>query len=129
MQLNASTRVVRIDRRGWLALAAVMLAFGVWLGVARDAGVWPLFAFGAMPDLALFLGMGSRLAKGQLHPRAVPFYNALHSLLGPAALAVATTAVGGSSLWFVAALAWATHIAIDRAVGYGMRDRNGFQRG
>jgi hypothetical protein len=64
-----------------------------------------------------------------LHPRAVPFYNALHSLLGPAALTVATAAFGWSNLWFVAALAWTTHIAIDRAVGYGMRNRNGFQRG
>lgn len=36
------------------------------------------FAFGAAPDLALLLGAGSGLARGQLHPRAVGIYNALH---------------------------------------------------
>ena len=30
--------------------------------------------------------------------------------------------------WLVGALAWALHVAIDRAVGYGLRTPDGFQR-
>lgn len=129
MIAHGSMSGLRISRMIWMAIAVAALAIGIWLGVVRHAGIWPLFVFGAMPDLALFFGMGNRLAKGQLHPRAVPFYNFLHSLLGPAALMATTAALGWSELWFVAALAWATHIAIDRAAGYGPRDDNGFQRG
>mgnify|MGYP006198445953 CR=1 FL=1 len=51
-------------------------------------GLWQFFVFGAMPDIALLLGIGSGLAKGQLHPRAVPLYNALHRFAGPAVLGV-----------------------------------------
>ena len=61
------------------------------------------------------------LTKGQLHPRAVPLYNALHRFIGPVILAF----VPG---FLVGALAWGLHIAVDRAVGYGLRDRDGFQR-
>jgi hypothetical protein len=33
-----------------------------------------------------------------------------------------------SPIWLSAALGWALHIAIDRAVGYGLRGSDGFQR-
>jgi Domain of unknown function (DUF4260) len=59
--------------------------------------------------------------KGQLHPRAVPLYNALHRFIGPILLAF----VPG---FLLGALAWGLHIAIDRTVGYGLRSRDGFQR-
>ncbi len=78
-------------------------------------------------NLALFAGIGRGLAPGQLHPRAVPLYNALHRLVGPAALAVASIWLGEA--WRVAAMAWAAHVALDRAVGYWLRTREGFQRG
>jgi hypothetical protein len=75
----------------------------------------------AAPDLALFAGIGPNLAEGQLHPRAVPLYNALHRFAGPVLLAL----VPGFQL---AATAWALHIALDRAVGYSLRAPDGFQR-
>ena len=53
----------------------------------RDTGWWQFFAFGAAPDIALFVGIAPGLAKGQLHPRAVPLYNALHRFAGPLAFA------------------------------------------
>ena len=62
----------------------------------------------------------------QLHPRAVRLYNALHSYGGPALLAVAAIVVPFS--YVIGALAWAFHISWDRALGYGMRTRDGFQR-
>jgi uncharacterized protein DUF4260 len=90
-------------------------------------GLWQFFVFGAMPDIALFMGIGSGLAKGQLHPRAVPLYNALHHPAGPiafAAVAAAFMPVG----YLVGAGAWMLHIGIDRVAGYGLRTPDGFQR-
>ena len=107
-------------RSAYAALAAALLTASI-LVMARDGAAWQFFVFGAAPDLALFVGIGSGLAKGQLHPRAVPIYNALHRFPGPIILAL----VPG---FLVAGLAWALHIAIDRAVGYGLRSPDGFQR-
>jgi Domain of unknown function (DUF4260) len=113
-------------RGAYAALTALLLA-GAIAEILRDGtGVWQLLAFGAAPDLALLLGIGPGLEKGRLHPRAVPFYNAAHSLWGPAVLAVAAIALPAA--WLVGALGWALHIALDRSVGYGMRTRDGFQR-
>ena len=107
-------------RAAYAALAAALLTASI-VAITRDGHLWQLFAFGAAPDVALFVGTGSGLAKGQLHPRAVPLYNALHRFIGPVILAF----VPG---FLVGALAWGLHIAVDRAVGYGLRDRDGFQR-
>ena len=90
-------------------------------------GLWQLFAFGAMPDIALFVGIGSGLAKGQLHPRAVPLYNALHHPAGPVAFVVVAAAFLPAG-YLVGALAWGLHIAVDRVAGYGLRTPDGFQR-
>ena len=83
-----------------------------------------MFAIG--PDLALLFGISSTLEQGQLHPRAVRLYNALHSYWGPGLLAAAVIVLPAGYL--IGALAWAFHISLDRAVGYGMRTRDGFQR-
>ena len=114
-------------RRGsFAALSALLLTAAIAGAVALGAGWWQLFAFGLGPDLALLAGIGAGLAKGQLHPRAVPLYNALHSFWGPAVLALAAVVLPAGFL--IGALAWAFHISLDRTVGYGMRTRNGFQR-
>jgi hypothetical protein len=110
------------------ALAATLLALAVFELVNHGTGWWQFFAFGAAPDLALLAGIAPGLAKGRLHPRAVPLYNALHRVWGPLALA-ALAAVDVVSLgFFVAAIAWALHIAVDRTAGYGLRTPDGFQR-
>jgi hypothetical protein len=102
------------------ALVAILLAPG--------GGGWEALVFAVAPDVALLFGMAPGLARGQLHPRAVPLYNVLHSWGGPLLLGIA------ASLWFglpllAGAVAWAVHIAVDRAVGYGPRTPEGFQRG
>ncbi len=56
----------------------------------------------------------------------MPAYNALHSYWGPCLLVLATVALHGSFL--IAAFAWAFHISLDRALGYGKRTPDGFQR-
>jgi Domain of unknown function (DUF4260) len=108
------------------ALTALFLAAAGYLLATDGAGWWQFFAFGATPDLALFLGIGRSLETGQLHPRAVPVYNALHRYWGPAALALLSLVLPEGYL--VGALAWATHISLDRCVGYRLRTPDGFQR-
>jgi hypothetical protein len=115
------------ERRLIYTLLGLVLAGTAIVEVARNGvGFWQLLVFAAGPDIALFFGMGSNLDRGQLHPRAVPLYNALHRFGGPLLLGVGALWAGAP--WLVAALAWAAHIAFDRALGYGLRDREGFQR-
>jgi hypothetical protein len=81
--------------------------------------------FGALPDVALFLGIGRGLQRGQLHPRAVGLYNALHRPWGPVAL---TAAAIVDPVLLAGAAGWAVHIAIDRLAGYRLRTPDGFIR-
>jgi hypothetical protein len=115
-------------RLAYATLGAVLLVAIVLETARHGTGYWQLAVFGLGPDVALFLGAGSGLAKGQLHPRAVGLYNLLHRFWGPLVLA----ALASSGLipfgYFIGALAWALHISLDRAVGYGLRTRDGFQR-
>ena len=109
-------------------LAAVLIVSAVAVSVAGPASGWLALAFGIGPDLALFAGIAPGLQKGQLAPRAVPLYNAAHLYLGPLVLAAAIAAGLLSHAWLGAALAWGAHVALDRAIGYGLRGRDGFQR-
>jgi hypothetical protein len=125
---RTAARPARVRRRlAYAALGAVALAVALGQAATHGTGWWQLVAFGLAPDLALVAGAGSGLARGQLHPRAVRLYNAVHSLWAPLALvllAVAFLPLG----YLVGALAWAAHIALDRALGYGPRTPDGFQR-
>jgi hypothetical protein len=111
-------------RRTGYALAFVGLLSAAF--VVAGPGTWQIWAFLVGPDVALLLGAAPGLQKGQVHPRAVPIYNALHVFAGPVLLGVAGVWLG--PVWLAGALAWGAHISIDRAVGYGLRDRDGFQR-
>ena len=113
-------------RIAYAALTAVLIAALALEVAATDTPWWLVVVFLLGPDIALFLGIGSGLEKGQLHPRAVPLYNALHRYWGPAALALASIVLPEG--WLAAALAWALHISVDRTVGYGLRTPEGFQR-
>lgn len=114
-------------RLGWGAAAITLLA-GTVLQVQDHGGGWLALGFIIMPDLALLAGIDRSLQKGQLAPRAVPLYNALHRFVGPAILAVLVFTGVLPTVWLSAALAWAFHVSFDRAVGYGLRDSDGFQR-
>jgi hypothetical protein len=105
--------------------AVLVAALAVEVAVT-DTSWWLVVAFLLGPDIALFLGVGSGLEKGQLHPRAVPLYNAVHRYWGPVALGLASLILAKG--WLAAALAWAVHVSLDRAVGYGLRTPEGFQR-
>jgi hypothetical protein len=108
-----------------LGVAATVVA----VAVAGDqhTGWWQLVVFAMAPDIALLVGMSSGLQRGQLHPRAVPIYNAVHRFWAPAVL-VAVTLLVRRPDWLVAGLAWSAHIAFDRSLGFGLRTPEGFQR-
>jgi hypothetical protein len=115
-----------VRRTGFALAAFALTGLAVFVAAGHGTGWWQFLAFGAGPDLALLAGIAPGLAPGQLHPRAVPLYNLLHRFYGPIALALAATMLGVGYL--VGALAWGAHIALDRALGYGLRTPDGFQR-
>jgi hypothetical protein len=117
-------------RLAYAAGAAVLLTASIVTFTHVDAGGWvfPVFAIG--PDLAFLAGIGQTgsLARGQMPSRAVPLYNALHRLWGPLALGIAAAAGLLPPGLLVGALVWGFHVCFDRAVGYGLRTRDGLQR-
>jgi hypothetical protein len=110
------------------AVALLVASIAVFVNV--DAGWWvfPVFAIG--PDLAFLVGIGQTgtLEHGQMPSRAVPFYNALHRVYGPIALGLLATIGLLPPALLVGALVWGVHIFLDRAIGYGLRTPDGFQR-
>lgn len=122
MSLATATHGHRIPARPLYGVLFIALLAAVAL-----TGEWAALAAGMLgPDVALLLGIGRGLRPGQLHPRAVPLYNALHVYHGPALLLAASAWLGKGAA--AGAIAWAAHVSMDRAVGYGLRTRDGFQR-
>jgi hypothetical protein len=118
------------QRMGWLTLGVFCMAFAVFEIVKHGGGALALgLGFLIAPDLAMLVGANGRLAKRQLAPRAVRYYNAVHRVWGPLALLVACTFWINSAALFTGGLAWLAHVAVDRAVGYGLRAPSGFRRG
>ena len=88
----------------------------------------PLLVFGLGPDIAGLLSIEPGLERGRMSPRAVPLYNLLHRPLLPLAFAAVVVLLGLPVSLLLGALAWGLHIAVDRALGYGLRTRDGYQR-
>jgi Domain of unknown function (DUF4260) len=128
-QVPATIKVVRRPARvAYAGLAAALLASAVALIVVWNAAWWQTVALALGPDLAVLYGLAPGLARGQLHPRAVSLYNALHRFWGPLALALAALAAGLPLGYLAGAVAWGLHVAFDRAIGLRPRSRDGFQR-
>jgi Mn2+/Fe2+ NRAMP family transporter len=111
----------------YAAFSAVLLSALV-VALARHGGYGQLLLFALAPDLPMLAGAGSGLEPGQLHPRAVPAYNAAHRLVWPAAGGALIVAGVIPSWLAVGVLTWALHITLDRAIGYGLRTGDGYQR-
>jgi hypothetical protein len=99
----------------WVCLALAVAAVFAMMG-----GSWLLFAaLVLVPDLSMLFYLAG--------PRIGTFaYNLVHILMGPfvlAALAWATDSVIAKQI----ALIWAFHIAVDRALGYGLKLPTSFQ--
>src|SRR3954470_13729635 len=102
---------IHAERFAYAGLLALLLTV-VLLEVASHGGLGAALAGGLGPDLALLLGAGAGLAAGQLHPRAVPIYNAVHRFWGPAVLVAAASFGLLGSGWLVAGLVWGAHVAM-----------------
>jgi hypothetical protein len=91
-------------------------------------GLAVLLAFGIVPHLPMLLGIGRPHAPGQMAPRAVPLFNALHHPVPP--LVLLTLAAAGllEPIWLVGGLAWLSHIVVDLAMGHGLRTADGWRR-
>ena len=108
-------------------LAAALLVGLILAAIRYDAGIWQIALFGVGPDLALFAGAGSGLGRASSIREPSPPTTA-HRFSGPFVLAALAALGLLSAGFFVGALAWAFHIALDRSLGYGPRTRDGFQR-
>ncbi|KAB1910333.1 DUF4260 family protein [Micromonospora sp. AMSO1212t] len=106
------------------AEAVAVAALAVVVTVAAGYPWWSLLALFLVFDLSML---------GYLRgPRVgAVCYNLAHSYTLPAALgvvAVAAAASGDRIDWLgVLAVAWAFHIAVDRALGYGLKTGEGFE--
>lgn len=115
---TAGLPILRLNRTMWLALGIAFAAFAAFV-----VSPWLLAAW-IVPDFSVLAG-GFRIIDehGRMRPAAIRGYNAAHVLLGPAVLALASIALGRIAI--AAAALWLSHIAIDRALGYGPRDAEG----
>jgi len=104
-----------IIRFEWAAVAAVAVVFYASSGVS-----WWLFAVLILaPDLSMFGYLGG--------PRIGAIaYNALHILIVPVLLLLVGY-LSNHAVAIAVALIWIAHIAIDRALGYGLKLSTGFQ--
>ncbi|MFB4297452.1 DUF4260 family protein [Actinomadura sp. NTSP31] len=119
-------------RAAWAANALFWSAFAVLEGVNHGwLAALVAVAFFIAPDLTFLAGArdAHTVERGQLPARAVPYYNTAHRALIPLALmALYTVAPITWAPIFAGLCGWLAHISIDRAVGYGLRTKDGFQR-
>jgi hypothetical protein len=113
----------------WLVPGLAIALYANGQAGLHGLGLVPLLVFGIVPHLPVLLGFGQPHARGQLAPRAVPLFNALHHPVAPLVmLSLAATGVL-PAFWLVGALAWLSHIVVDWAMGDGLRTADGYLRG
>jgi deazaflavin-dependent oxidoreductase (nitroreductase family) len=116
-------------RHLWIVPGLGIALFASAQSTTHGVGLVPLLAFGIVPHLPALAGIGRPLAPGQLAPRAVPLFNAMHQPALPLAVAVLAAAGALSPFWLVGALAWLSHIVVDWGFAKGLRTRDGYVRG
>jgi hypothetical protein len=110
--MKALGLTVRLE---WAVVAVALIVF-----YAVAGGSWWLFALLILaPDLSM-LGYLAGPRVGAIS------YNALHILILPVLLLLAGH-LGGNAIATAIALIWIAHIAVDRALGYGLKLPSGFQ--
>lgn len=109
--------------RGWPLLLVRMegaaIAATAVVAYAHTGGSWWMFA-------ALFLAPDASMLGYLANPRTgAAIYNAAHTLIAPALLAVMGFLLG-NSLVLALAVIWLGHIGFDRMLGYGLKYATGF---
>lgn len=142
--MSTSTRIDDDTRRGvarrpasrpYAVAALALLVFVVFEAITYGwVAVTIVVIFLIVPDLSMIGRYPPRLARGQFPPAVVRRYNVAHSYWIPLALMLASV-LPWPELWlrpglevFLAGLAWALHITVDRAIGFGPRGADGWQR-
>lgn len=114
-------------RHLWIVPGLAIAVFASRVAGEHGLGLVPLLLFGILPHLPVLLGIGQPTARGQLAPRAVPLFNAMHHPAVPLTLlAVAATGVI-SAFWLVGAMAWLGHVVVDWGMGDGLRSADGYR--
>ena len=116
-----------VRRAAYAALGLAAAGLGIGVVVSQHTAWWPFAVLAIAPDITLVFGFRPGLQRGQLDPRVVPFYNAVHRFPAPVVLTAVALLVGAYG-WLAAGLAWCAHIGIDRSLGFGLRTPEGFQR-
>lgn len=106
------SKVLRLEAVA-IAAALIVALYG-W-----QPNIWLVVVVLIAPDLAMIGYLSGPRLGAQI-------YNAAHSVIGPALLAVAALYFASDLTLHIAAL-WALHIAIDRALGYGLKFPDAFQ--
>jgi Domain of unknown function (DUF4260) len=115
-------------RLAWLVPGLAVAFYANAVASDHGLGLAPVLLFGIVPHLAVLIGFGQSHERGQLAPRAVPVFNAMHHPAAPLAL-LAVAALGIlPTFWLVGALAWLGHIAVDLGLGDGLRTAEGWRR-
>lgn len=117
------------QRHLWLIPGLAVGVYASTLAGHLGLGLVPLLVFGIVPHLGVLLGLGQPHARGQLAPRAVPIFNAMHHPALPLVTVGVAAAGVLSPFWLVGALAWLAHIVVDWAFGDGLRSEDGFVLG
>jgi hypothetical protein len=120
-----------VDRWTWrtttgraLSAATGAAAFGTGLALGGAVG-WTFWTALVAPDAAFFhRGTTPSAGPGHLSPDTVRLYNTLHDPRLAGAVVVAGVLTANRRL-LLAGLGWTTHIAVDRAFGFGMRRPDG----
>jgi uncharacterized protein DUF4260 len=103
---------LRLEGLAAVALSAVFYA--------RTGASWWLFAaLWLTPDLSMLGYLGGPKLGARI-------YNAIHSYVTPATLAVTALLLQSPAL-LPYALIWMNHIGVDRAMGYGLKYPQGFK--
>ena len=120
----------RIRRRHlWLIPGLAVAVYASTLSSHLGVGLLPLLVFGIVPHLSVLVGLGQPHARGQLAPRAVALFNAMHHPALPLAVAGLGALDVLSPFWLIGALAWLAHIVVDWGFGDGLRSADGFLLG
>lgn len=95
-----------------------MAAFSVFLYARSGASWWLFAALFLAPDLSM-LGYLAGACRG------ARIYNAMHTYVTPAALALCGLLLQ-DRIALAIAFIWASHIGMDRLFGYGLKYADGF---
>ncbi|MGW0826305.1 hypothetical protein [Streptomyces sp. NPDC002845] len=120
-------------RLAWGALGALLLLWDVFEMVKHMGWVIPAAVLGAvLPFVARSAGLGQAHEPGQLAPRAVPLHNLLNRAVIPFSIMVVFSFLGDRpediAAPFTFGMSWLTTIALARALGFGLRTSDGWQR-